>query len=86
MVVQVVLPEPSVVSACPFDPAVVGKVNVQAEALFPEAIVIALALVELYNFSAALVVDATPSDMVAVPAPFAKVKAASPPKAPELLN
>ena len=68
------------------EPAVVGSVIVQATLLLPDAIVIALALDELYNFSAALVVDATPRAIVAVPVPFTNVKAASPPKAPALLN
>ncbi len=69
-----------------FVPADVGKVKVQATLLLPEAIVTALALEELYSFSAADVVEATPSDIVAVPVPFTKVKAASPPNAPALLN
>jgi hypothetical protein len=54
--------------------------------LLPDAIDTELALDELYSFSAADVVEATPSDMVAVPVPFTKVKAASPPKVPALLN
>ena len=81
-----VLPEPSVDKTYPFVPGPVGSVNVQADALLPEASDTELALDELYSFSAALVVDATPSDIVAVPVPFTKVKAASPPKVPALLN
>jgi hypothetical protein len=67
-------------------PADVGSVSVQAALLLPDAIDTELALDELYSFSAADVVEATPSDMVAVPVPFTKVKAASPPKVPALLN
>jgi hypothetical protein len=54
--------------------------------LLPDAIDTELALDELYSFSAADVVEATPSDMVAVPVPFTNVKAASPPNEPALLN
>jgi len=67
-------------------PAVVGSVIVQAALLLPDAIDTELALAELYSFSAADVVEATPSDIVAVPVPFTKVKAASPPNVPALLN
>ena len=67
-------------------PADVGSVIVHAALLLPDAIDTELALAELYNFATPLVVDATPSDMVAVPVPFTKVKAASPPNVPALLN
>ena len=67
-------------------PPDVGSVIVHAALLLPDAIDTELALAELYSLNAADVVEATPSDMVAVPVPFTKVKAASPPKLPALLN
>ena len=80
------LPLPSVCKSWPFVPSSVGSVIVHAAVLLPDAIVTEFALAELYSFNAPLVVEATPSVVVAVPVPFTKVKAASPPNAPASLN
>jgi hypothetical protein len=83
---HIVLPEPSVCRNWLAAPSSGGNVIVQEAVLLPDAIDTELALDELYSFSAADVVEATPSDMVAVPVPFTNVKAASPPNEPALLN